>query len=642
MNQLASGADLCASPECGHCGKTLEELERQVISIGNRLRSAGEQSEADSTFLSMIEHRIVSGLPSSGVHPPREIGVYEIGELLGRGGMGNVYKATHKHLRKMVAIKLLPEWATNRPEALSRFQQEMQAVGRLDHPNVVRAMDAGNANGTSFLTMELLSGCDLARLVSGQRSLRTADACELIRQAAKGLHYAHSQGLIHRDVKPANLMLAIDSAGRPVVKVMDLGLALLTEYDASVPATDDGQLMGTLEFMAPEQASHSGQVDYRADIYALGATLFRLLTGSVPFEGRQYKTRAQRLVALSSEAAPSVASLRSNLPSGLVELVDRMLSRDPASRPDSMSQIADMLLQYCQRHDLRELLQQELHSQVTQGSSAIAMQFGDTFPSTNSTWSELQAASKPLERSVVGRRWTARFQSPRIWIATVAMCILLGGGMWLRSLETNIPGADKFHPEIVPEHADLERQANDVMSSRPVVRRLKVQFQFIRNELYPETLLHSECRFIPFATYPTFAPESPEHAAALAEWNQILHASHGRPEKAFELPDWMLDARRVPLQGFGPIQKDVHIECPEGNNWCGGDANYFDEIEHIIELKDDAKTTEVDETLQVGFLFITRLESASDRVEHFEFRTLEEMYIQRGPITRQGYLPREI
>ena len=372
LNQLASGMDLSDAARCAVCGKTVEDLDRQVVSMGSHLRLDSPSAKMDAACLQWIEHGILwdsrrseprpsdSSLhsPPSSPPPPLEIGPYEIGAQVGRGGMGAVYRATHKHLRKDVAIKLLPITAIGNARAIARFEREMEAVGKLDHPNVVRAMDAGKADGNSFLIMELVSGVDLACLVANGRSLTTADACELVRQAATGLHYAHSRGLIHRDVKPANLMLAEDATGRPLVKVMDLGLALWTENGSMLQLTDQGQLMGTLEFIAPEQATPTTPVDHRADIYAMGATLFRLLTGEVPFHGELHNTPVKRLYGLLNHATPSPAILRKDLPDPLVDLVDRMLSRDPDARPQSMQEVADSLRPFASGHDLAALCQE--------------------------------------------------------------------------------------------------------------------------------------------------------------------------------------------------------------------------------------------------------------------------------------------
>ncbi|MCA8998352.1 MAG: protein kinase, partial [Planctomycetaceae bacterium] len=275
--------------------------------------------------------------------------------------MGTVYRATHKHLGKQVAIKLLSTRWAGSPTALARFEREMKAVGKLDHPHVVQALDAGLSDGQCFLIMEYLVGSDVGQLVAGNRRLTVSDACEIVRQAAIGLDYAQQQGLVHRDVKPSNLFLAETHSGEAVIKVMDLGLAANTNESARIPLTDSGQLMGTLEYMAPEQADADQIADQRADVYSLGATLFRLLAGRVPFSGPEFHTPARRLCALISKSPPSIAEFCPELPAGLIELVDEMLQRDPALRPKSLNDIANKLQAYASGNNLNGLLESIKH-----------------------------------------------------------------------------------------------------------------------------------------------------------------------------------------------------------------------------------------------------------------------------------------
>jgi len=277
---------------------------------------------------------------------------YELLEKLGAGGMGTVYRAVHTRLERVVALKLLPARKLRDGAAVGRFEREMKAIGRLNHPAIVRATDAGEVDGTHFLAMDLVDGIDLARLVRHSGPLDVASACEVVRQAAIGLDYAHQQGLIHRDVKPSNLMLDRDGT----VRILDLGLAL---FGAASEAVDElttvGQLMGTLDYMAPEQADNSHEVDARADVYSLGATLFKLLTGATVYEAPDRRTPLSRMRALATLDAPSITTRRDDLPTGLVELIDGMLSREPASRPASAAEVAEALTGFCEGPKLAEL-----------------------------------------------------------------------------------------------------------------------------------------------------------------------------------------------------------------------------------------------------------------------------------------------
>ncbi len=238
-----------------------------------------------------------------------DIGPYRLLATLGAGGMGTVYKAFHTRLERLVALKMLPPDRMRDEQAIVRFEREMKAVGKLDHPNIVRATDAGDDDGKHFLVMEYVEGTDLSDLVRQSGPLPIADACEIVRQAAVGLQHAHEHDLVHRDIKPSNLMLNTDST----VKVLDLGLALLPSLgEAGRELTDTGQAMGTLDYMAPEQGGDSHDVDIRADIYSLGATLYKLLTGHVIFGGPQYQTQMQKWKAacLTGCSARPVSSRR--------------------------------------------------------------------------------------------------------------------------------------------------------------------------------------------------------------------------------------------------------------------------------------------------------------------------------------------
>ncbi len=238
-------------------------------------------------------------------------------------------------------------------EAQQRFDREILASGQLEHSAIVRATDAGHVNGTHYLVMEYINGLDLSRLSRAVGTLRIADACEIARQAALGLAYAHSQGIVHRDIKPSNGML--DENG--VVKILDFGLALFDRWDAPAQElTTVGQLMGTLDYMAPEQAERSGSVDFRADLYSLGATLFRLLSGRAPLMATPNQSPLEKLRLLIHHQPCSLKTVRPDAPEGLVRLVDRLLSSDPQKRYPSATHVAEELGPFCTGSDLRGLL----------------------------------------------------------------------------------------------------------------------------------------------------------------------------------------------------------------------------------------------------------------------------------------------
>jgi serine/threonine protein kinase len=299
---------------------------------------------------------------------------YELLEKIGEGGMGIVYKARHTKLKRDVALKLLPAECLVDAEAVRRFECEMEAIGKLAHPNIVSALDAGEVEGTHYLAMELVDGEDLSTLIGRQGPLPVADACELIRQAATGLQRAHECGLVHRDIKPSNLMLTAgqDSsllvqhresgniANRPQVKILDMGLALFAGQYAieERELTSTTQVMGTPAYMAPEQCANSHAVDILADIYGLGATLYKLLTGKPPFSGDRFNTPAKMMRCLMIEDPPSITSWRKDLPAELVAIVERMLAKEPADRYASPKRVAQALEPLAAGHNLGLLTSQ--------------------------------------------------------------------------------------------------------------------------------------------------------------------------------------------------------------------------------------------------------------------------------------------
>jgi serine/threonine protein kinase len=284
-----------------------------------------------------------------------DLGEYRLLKRLGTGGMGHVYKAMHRRLEKLVAVKTLPSYRACDPRALARFDREIKALGRLNHPNIVQAFDAQEIEGTRFLVMEYVDGIDLSALVRRCGALRIADACELTRQAALGLQAAHEHGLVHRDVKPSNLIL---SRGGDL-KVLDLGLARFrAEPLEAGEMTAINETIGTAEYIAPEQVADSHQVDIRADIYSLGCTLFRLLTGQPPFAGPLYRTAVEKMVAHMKEEVPCIRQVREEVSESLASVIERMVAKDPDRRFSTPRQVADALAPHAIQSDLLELVRQ--------------------------------------------------------------------------------------------------------------------------------------------------------------------------------------------------------------------------------------------------------------------------------------------
>jgi serine/threonine-protein kinase len=267
------------------------------------------------------------------------VGYYLLLDRLGEGGMGRVFKAQHRHMGRIVALKLMRKEKLGSPEAVARFYQEVQAAARLTHPNIVIAYDAGQAGSVHYFSMEYVDGPDLLRLVRERGRLPVSQACEFVRQAALGLQHAHEQGLVHRDIKPGNLLVA--GGASPVVKILDMGLARLGgSFENERQLTKLGQVLGTPDYLAPEQAIDARTVDIRADIYSLGCTLFFLLTGKTPFRG---DTLAELLMKHQMEPPPLLREALPGAPPELQALLARMMAKKPDTRPKTPAEVAAAL-----------------------------------------------------------------------------------------------------------------------------------------------------------------------------------------------------------------------------------------------------------------------------------------------------------
>jgi len=275
---------------------------------------------------------------------PQELllGSYVVLERLGEGGMGSVFKARHQKLDRTVAVKMIRKDKDGSPDAVRRFRREIEAASRLQHPNIVQALDADQNGDALFLVMELVEGTDLARLVKKNGPLPVGQACNAIRQAALGLQHAHEKGLVHRDIKPANLM--VSKAG--VVKVADLGLARWKreegEESASRGITREGSVIGTVDYLAPEQATDSRSVDIRADLYSLGCAFYYLLTGQVPFPGGQ---AIEKLYRHRFEEPKPLAEVRPETPAAVIAVVRRLMAKKPEERYQTPAEVATELEQ---------------------------------------------------------------------------------------------------------------------------------------------------------------------------------------------------------------------------------------------------------------------------------------------------------
>jgi hypothetical protein len=326
--------------QCAHCCARLDRLPAD--GLVNALRCAVRAPAAESGAARTRAPGSPAVPPELQSHPR-----YRVAALVGRGGMGTVYRAEHTLMGRPVALKVIDPHLLEHPGAVARFRQEVMAAARLSHPNIVIAYDAEQAGSHHFLVMEFVEGTNLADYLRTRGRLEPGEACAYVRQTALGLQHAFERGMVHRDIKPHNLMLTPSGE----IKVLDFGLArfLFEQFPAEDPGnapdtwaehvvgapeaasglTPAGSLMGTLDYMAPEQARDARRADIRADIYSLGCTLYQLLTGQVPFPGGDARSKAARL---AGEAPVPLGQLRPDLPNGLAALVARMMARRPEDR----------------------------------------------------------------------------------------------------------------------------------------------------------------------------------------------------------------------------------------------------------------------------------------------------------------------
>jgi serine/threonine protein kinase len=271
------------------------------------------------------------------------LGNYLIMDRIGKGGMGIVFKAQHRRMKRVVALKVLPPSFATSEGAVLRFLREAEAVAKLEHPNIVAAFDADEFHGVHFFAMEYVDGIDLARLIETQGPLPVQEALACVMQSAAGLGAAHAKGIYHRDIKPSNLIR--DRSG--TVKLLDLGLArmmsgpaVFAQAEPAAMLSRPGDLKGTVSFMPPEQAYNSSEADHRSDIYSLGCTLYFLLIGKPPYAG---VTAMACLVAHREAPIPSLRAIRPDVPVRLDETLRRMMAKAPEDRyPSIVALMADL------------------------------------------------------------------------------------------------------------------------------------------------------------------------------------------------------------------------------------------------------------------------------------------------------------
>ncbi|MBL7039478.1 MAG: protein kinase [Pirellulaceae bacterium] len=353
------------------------------------------------------DERAADDLPPELADHPR----YRVLGQIGRGGMGDVYQAEHRLMQRTVALKVISQSLIGNPQAVERFRREVQTAASLSHPNIVSAFDAEQAGSVHYLVMEFVEGTNLAEMVKEQGPLAVDDAWEFIRQAVAGLQHAHERGMIHRDIKPHNLMLATDGT----VKILDFGLASLTTeatgHEETRPRrgelTSVSTVIGTPDYISPEHASNAHQADARSDLYSLGATFYFLLAGQPPFTGGTVTGKLADHAALAPEP---IQVVRPDVPDELAEIIHRLLAKAPGDRFQSATDLADVL---------------DRRLSAPSVPSDSSGQHGDDSPSPSRRPERPRATSRHLTRST--RRWLVATATVSI-VAVIVAGLFIGGG----------------------------------------------------------------------------------------------------------------------------------------------------------------------------------------------------------------------
>lgn len=355
--------------DCSSCCELLRSIPEDPLVQRLRTVESASLIELSVSEVEFDGSGPIQNLPREMIEHPR----YRILEPLGAGGMGVVYRARHRMMDRDVALKVVNHRFVNSPEAVKRFHQEVKAASRLTHRNIVTAYDAEQAGDLHFLAMEFVDGTNLSELVKRRGPLPILHACNYAMQAAQGLQHAMEQGMVHRDIKPHNLMWT----QKGTIKILDFGLArFATDPEnpdsAGAGLTRDGIAMGTPDYIAPEQARDARKADIRSDIYSLGATLFYLLTGRVLFPKG---TATEKIISHCEQTPDSIGDLRDDVPEGLAAIVDRMLAKDPEDRFQTPAEVVEALKPFGSRNSANS--EQETRADDQASSIAFGTQQDD-------------------------------------------------------------------------------------------------------------------------------------------------------------------------------------------------------------------------------------------------------------------------
>jgi serine/threonine protein kinase len=368
---------------------------------------------------------------------------YRLIKVIGRGGMGIVYEAEHKTMKHRVAIKVISSKVTANSSTLRRFFREVEVAAKLSHPNIVTAIDANQTGKKHYMVMELVQGEDLGVIVQRETVLTVPEVIGYMTQAAVGLAYAHNQGIIHRDIKPHNMLLDDDG----IIKILDMGLVSLQRPQDSDDdsITKHNQIIGTVDYMSPEQADDVHHVDQRADIYSLGCTIFRLLVGHPPFPG---SSAIQKLLSHRDDPIPSLHDSRDDIPDLLDQIFRRMLAKNPDNRYQSMDEVVGAL-ETCRLATVSLEPNIQTDESIIQAIQSIDIDLGNDNASTMEVERpdillSVETANQPSRRTVpeiesesvsVKRNTIRAFGKVNNFIAFLTVVILcgLGGFVWNQS-----------------------------------------------------------------------------------------------------------------------------------------------------------------------------------------------------------------
>ncbi len=585
--------------QCPDCRNRVAEMSADSFleRVRDVQKPAGDMTFGQSRRGGMQRNKAANAVaaPPASTLPPdlAEHPDYEIKRELGRGGMGVVYLAHNRLMGRDEVLKVMSRQIMERPGVLERFLREIRAVGKLRHPNIVTAYHAIRLRDSIVFAMEFVEGLDLSRIVKAKGPLLVNHACNFIYQAALGLQHAHEEGLVHRDIKPGNLMLASERS-KATIKILDFGLAKVTrEQKVDSTLTSEGQALGTPDFIAPEQIIDAQSADIRADIYSLGATLYYLLTGRPPFQANSLYDIYQAHI---SRDADLLNFVRPQVPSELAALVAKMMAKDPARRFQTPGEVAQALAPFFKRTDAAfkspkvDVFQS---SQSTAGQPVRKSVSTPTQPATESRVAAVSARtvvepSVPVARweSLIESRETERSQEARSvvaptrrrppWIRPALVPASVFGLVMLGVIVVIITtrGRTKNDPDRGKTTSIIETQASGVTDDSPTFVPEKHNRASATKPQVPENQ----------AQAPKTKPQVPENQAQAPETKPQVPENQAR---APETKPQVSDAPELKGGKHPPSERAVSLPDPAltGSVWVG--IRRFDtpEYEQGCELK---------------------------------------------------------